>query len=268
MKEPPVPAKAVALSCCRWPVALVAFAAALAACGCSVPATGSGDLSVPVADLTVPLDFAAPGDAAPPECVRDPDCKAGAPRCVDFHCVACAMNTDCRSDAGVSTCCGHLCVDLSSSNDDCGACGIACPMGQACCGGRCLDVQNDATNCGKCGKVCPPAVHASPWCTRGLCSTSCVPPWGACGGEDCSCDTMNSLGCCGGCAGGGCFPLPHGQPKCAGGKCAIATCDAGHADCNGLYKDGCEASIDSDRNNCGACGNVCVSGNCVGGQCK
>jgi hypothetical protein len=55
---------------------------------------------------------------------------------------------------------------------------------------------------------------------------------------------------------------------CSGGQCVITQCAPGFADCNGNPADGCEANLNSDRNNCGACGNHCLSGQiCDTGVC-
>lgn len=50
------------------------------------------------------------------------------------------------------------------------------------------------------------------------------------------------------------------------------TCNAGFADCNANRGDGCEATLGTDVNNCGRCGNVCnfphAVGACVSGGCR
>ena len=72
------------------------------------------------------------------------------------------------------TSCNQVCVTVSSDSDNCGACGSACPSGQACVnsactlecpvddikctkdGGSasCVNAQTDNANCGTCGNTC------------------------------------------------------------------------------------------------------------------
>jgi hypothetical protein len=74
--------------------------------------------------------------------------------------------------------CGMDCVDTQTSDDHCGMCDVACPMGTSCqagdcacpgsdvlCGMACIDVQGDAANCGGCDHDC---LGGS--CSSGLCA--------------------------------------------------------------------------------------------------
>ena len=66
--------------------------------------------------------------------------------------------------------------------------------------------------------------------------------------------------------------LANSAAVCTDSQCSIGQCNSGWADCNDAGADGCERSVSSDVLNCGACGNVCPSGEhstatCIGGQC-
>ena len=51
--------------------------------------------------------------------------------------------------------------------------------------------------------------------------------------------------------------LPNATAACHHGACVIVSCDHGFADCDMLAANGCEATLDSDDHNCGACGVAC-----------
>jgi hypothetical protein len=61
---------------------------------------------------------------------------------------------------------------------------------------------------------------------------------------------------CGAC-GMTCPNAPHATNACINSQCVLTGCQQGFADCNNNPMDGCETVTGTDRNNCGACGNVC-----------
>jgi hypothetical protein len=134
------------------------------------------------------------------------------------------------------------------SDANCGACGNACPDGQAC--------RLDGDQQPQC--MCPPG--------KTYCQTVCY-------GNDClgACvDLTSSLSHCGAC-GAGCPSngLSNSQRTCSYGTC-VMRCNQGQADCNNSASDGCEVNTDSDPRNCGGCGIGCdaVAGQaCVAGRC-
>ena len=187
-------------------------------------------------------------------------------------------------------------VDLSSDDDNCGACGVRCPHDDAfvdrfsgamrCTGGTCglvcleayadcnglpedgCEVKiagpgaNDVNNCGACGNVCDDI------CVDGACGcpgggTMC--PDGLCHDLDREDDN------CGAC-GNVCpestdppFPPEWNMIRaCRGRACNQVSCAPGQADCNGDASkpdgDGCETSTLFDADNCGGCGNKCAPG--------
>jgi hypothetical protein len=61
--------------------------------------------------------------------------------------------------------------------------------------------------------------------------------------------------------------------SCVGAWCTSGQCGPGYADCNGDPNgDGCESTLATDPNNCGACGAVCstwnISSTCSSGRCN
>jgi len=213
-------------------------------------------------------------------------------RCVDFatdrtNCGACGTTCAQGQVCAAGTCgveCGaslatctlpgggndgggeRFCANTQTDRDNCGACGMACTVGQSCvagmcttvcpvgatnCGGICRDTQTDNANCGTCGTACP----AGTLCSAGTCAVSCGSGTTNCAGT-CR-DTQTDNANCGTCG----TACPAGQ-LCSAGMCQV-TCGAGTTNCGGSCRD-----LQSDRLHCGGCGNACTAGeSCLNGQC-
>jgi hypothetical protein len=69
-----------------------------------------------------------------------------------------------------------------------------------------------------------------------------------------------------------CEGSDNAKAACSAGVCSIGSCDTGFADCNGLSSDGCEANVQMDPTQCGACGHACVTPGatavCTAGKCE
>jgi hypothetical protein len=169
------------------------------------------------------------------------------------------------------------CHDLTTDNRNCGMCGTTCPSGQVCSGGtcsttcaagttlctgdgKCHDLATDSRNCGGCGVTC----LAGSTCSGGMCVPTCSFGLTACSGvcSNLSIDPNN----CGAC-GMACPSRAGATAVCTGSACAFV-CSGSRADCNRVATDGCEIDVNTDRNNCGKCGNVCATGqSCTAGVC-
>jgi hypothetical protein len=143
------------------------------------------------------------------------------------------------TDAGTRTDAGAVCRPACTSIQSCvdGHCVVnACDSGETRCGALCIDTMTDLLHCGSCTKVCPNSPLGSPMCSGGVCGIQC----GGSAGEFCP-----------------------STSQCSEGHC----CPSGEDWCN----DHC-APLETDLQNCGACGSVCSAlahgtAACTGGQC-
>lgn len=184
----------------------------------------------------------------------------GAMQCVDGQCkLSC--------DVGYANCNGLVedgCEANLVSNESCGECGAACPANHACLGSN-LSPTCECTiygSCGACGNLCPenteppfpPEWNASYDCRAGECNKpGCQTGYQDCNGDfdkadgnGCETNTFNDPLNCGGC-GTKCL-VSEGE-ICESGRC-ICRCGA---PCS-------QTALDTDVNNCGACGFACPEG--------
>ncbi|GMU59185.1 MAG: hypothetical protein AMXMBFR34_09480 [Myxococcaceae bacterium] len=206
-----------------------------------------------------------------------------------LHCGACAM--PCLTANATPQCVG-------------GACGIAqCNQGFANCNGQVGDgceVNTNSTvqHCGACNNACAFA-NATAACTLGACTFTCQSNWWdadgqpangceyacvrtnggleACDNIDNDCDNQvdegfdltSDVSHCGLCNRA--CAAPFATTHCTASTCGILSCNAGRADCNGAYLDGCEVDTQSSLSHCGTCNNACVTANatpaCTAGAC-
>jgi hypothetical protein len=193
-----------------------------------------------------------------------------------------------------STECNGSCTAIARDPENCGACGKKCAAGEYCsagictsgcgmsttkCGAECVDTKSDPRNCGACGTKC----SGTQVCNMGTCATSCSTGQTQCG---MSCvDAQTDRANCGACG-----TVCKDGEICSAGKCELS-CQAGLTKCTKPLGDGgtSDASADAsgdggdagpqlgavycanlqtDNQNCGACGVVCGSKKkCVDGAC-
>jgi hypothetical protein len=175
--------------------------------------------------------------------------------------------------------CNANCAKLPHAIAGCAmaACTIgSCTAGYADCdkmvGDGCeSQVASDPMNCGGCGKVCPAPPNVATTCANGMCGLGgCLPGFADCDGNaanGCEVNLMTDPNNCSMC-GMKCAALPNAQASCTMGVCGLGACNAGFGNCDKDPMNGCELSLTSDNNNCGACGNVCQNGQtCTNGVC-
>ncbi len=191
-------------------------------------------------------------------------CAAGYEDCGDAG-AGCSTNLGSTASCGA---CGVACGGARGlcAQSDAGAyaCGSACGSGQSNCNGTCADLTANATHCGLCGIACS-AANATSACRAGACAiAACAPGFADCdhlAANGCEVDTTSDVTQCGGC-GAACNAV-HATAVCKTSVCAVASCNAGYADCDKLASTGCEVSTATDPRNCGGCGLVCALANAI-----
>ncbi len=174
--------------------------------------------------------------------------------------------------------CGRACA-VANTVTACrmGACAVAsCAAGFADCdmnpaNGCEVSTASDVRNCATCGNVCAVA-GGTPACAMGVCGVAaCAVGRGDCNGmtgDGCETDLVTSVMHCGSC--GMACALPNATARCDVGRCAVASCNAGFADCDMNPANGCEGTPPTPAH-CGRCGNACMlpgaTSACVMGAC-
>ncbi|MEZ4394935.1 MAG: hypothetical protein R3A48_27990 [Polyangiales bacterium] len=266
---------------------------ALFALGCSASETTEtidvpAVFDVPIAPADAPReDVVAPRDAVAPDAPRDavaPDAPRDAVALDAPGDAGCASSSEC---AGATPVCDRgtgRCVACSASEDRCGA-------GSYCNANRCETGCRDDSACGRgdggaalrCDlnrRVCV-ACRGDDDCALGsLCmnGNACVPgcsmTHGCPEGESCCAGlcqrTRVDPAHCGAC--GAACSLPNATPRCEAGACAVASCAAGFASCDGVAGNGCEVDTRVAVAHCGACDNACPARpnstpTCAAGRC-
>jgi len=160
-------------------------------------------------------------------------------------------------------------------------CTYPCSPGYGDCNANMVDgcevfLLNNPQHCGACNVVCA-LPNATAACVNGVCTIgSCNPGFANCNNitaDGCEVNILNDTQNCGNC-GLVCPSVPNATVACVNGVCVIGACNAGFANCNGQFADGCEVNVNASVANCGACGVVCTPGPhvtsvaCVNGTCK
>lgn len=168
-------------------------------------------------------------------CPSDPPCATDPKGCCHSPWVEVCTSQGCCAELDGMKACNDFCVDTDTSQNHCGACGVACRSDEVCISGRCRPIQcvSGGPACGDtccdlgelcCHGVCRPAgtapCTADGWCpfpTGHACCGSASCEQGPCCNPDVEscCDWIESDGaiettCCPGdgsrCAKGGCCP--------------------------------------------------------------
>ncbi len=179
--------------------------------------------------------------------------------------------TDTQRDPNHCGTCATVCPGATNAAAACaaGQCKIVCQAGYLDCDG---DPSNgcevngaaDIANCGSCKNVCPTGSAGNAACAAGSCIfTSCTAPYLTCKSgpvDSCETNTATSASNCGAC-GKVCPAVVNGSAACQNSNCGIGSCNANFDNCDGMLDNGCESSLNTDVNNCGACGKTCAVAN-------
>ena len=187
-------------------------------------------------------------------------------------------------DAGMPADAAGIAVDDVTFVDDAGAavnfrCVNNCAAGRVRCDDppACVDLMTDQRACGACGMACVPRANAATSCVAGVCTPVCLAGFADCNhdlamatSDGCEVNVNNTTLNCGAC-GTSCPAGQNRQARCVDGMCAVGECAAGFADCDGDATNGCETTLATSTQHCGACGRACEFANagaaCAAGSC-
>ena len=203
--------------------------------GCSQQHAGCGDAGSCDVDLGACHGCLADANCLDP---MNPTCDLPSGRCG-----ACSTMKDKCPDGSYCVVGGALpaCAKGCKGDSECQT-GDGGSAASACCNHVCVDTGTSLQSCGGCGMACNKS-----GCYGGKCL-----------------DLQGDTGNCGGC--GKVCPVKNNLPVCMNGTCGTAGCAMGFGDCDNNPMNGCETSLASDKNNCGACGKLCSPQN-AGGIC-
>jgi hypothetical protein len=182
-------------------------------------------------------------------------CEANLTRSVD-HCQECANACE-ASVAGPTPFC-------NGAADGCGETECAVGLGDCDGDGECTDDLTSIDDCGRCGNTCH-VPNGKPACNQGACAVETCDSGKAAIWEDC--DELVINGCernlyrdprsCGACDNDCNEILDAGlnvtAVACGAGACVITSCEAGFANCDGEFDNGCEVDTTTDPVRCGGC---------------
>jgi len=135
-----------------------------------------------------------------------------------------------------------------------------------CCPSGCADTTTDLSNCGACGTTCTTTFkNVAAACVGGTCSYPCAAGFARCTlpTGDCETNVASDNNNCGGCGHVCPAQSTNATTSCEQGQCVLH-CQAGWADCDGVFDNGCETNLDTGAN-CGACAAACPT--CVAQTC-
>jgi hypothetical protein len=179
-------------------------------------------------------------------CPAGSDCQGGF--CLPFTCDG--GSATCAVNGSPATCCGDLCTQLGSDDQNCGGCGGACAAGLSCVSGACID-PSSGQGCGAqfpcpLGSICSESACFAPSCLGGSEGRLCA--YGP-----------QALGVC---CGGTCVDPANDARNC--GQCGL-WCSSGY--CQSGF--GCTlASVPQDCLQSCVPGTLCAGGLCVDGVCE
>ncbi len=204
----------------------------------------------------------------------------GSPACAtgcsgaEVRCGGTCTSTD-TDVMNCGTCMNRCSLPRATAACAAGSCRIAsCDPGYADCNGNPADgcevnTLTDPMRCGSCTNACNLA-NAVEGCSAGSCTVaSCDPGFGDCdraAANGCEINLQTDVTRCGTCSNT--CNLTRATEACVAGACAVASCDAGYGNCDGVASNGCEVNLQTDVTHCGMCPTACPAcHSCSSGTC-